>query len=70
MDLIPSVFLHGIQKSGSQSKYFLVSQDSVFFDPRALQKFEHCDFLMPFIIAINISPNNTKSLRYYFCSSS
>lgn len=70
MESIASVFLHGIQKSGSQFKYFpMLPQDAVFFCPGAWQKFEHCDFLIPFIIAIHIHPNNIKSLRYYFhCS--
>jgi len=63
-DSIPSVLLHGIRRFGSQSEYCPeVPQDPDFFYPTAMQQFEHCDFLMLFIIAIRISPNNIKSLR-------
>lgn len=70
VDSVASVFLHSIQTSHLQFKYFpMTSQNSVFFCPGAWQKFEHCDFLIPFIIAIHIFPNNIKFLRYYFHSS-
>lgn len=70
MDSTASIFLHGIQKSGSQFKYFpMLSRDAVFFCPGAWQKFEHCDFLIALIITIHIFPNTIKSLRYYFHSS-
>lgn len=62
MDSITSVFLCGIQRSGSQSEYCpVLSQHSVFLQPTALQKFEHCNFLIKFIIALHIFPNNIVS---------